>query len=114
MSGKKSSKRPSIKQDPAVQKRIAAAALEHPDFGFRRLARLLKNEGTKTSEGAIRSTLQEQGLHPCDPRLSLREKRHLNEGLQLTEEQKAALEKFSPSLREPALGPARGRSILAR
>jgi hypothetical protein len=101
MSRKKSSKRPSIKQDPAVQERIAAAALEHRDFGVRRLSRLLKKEGTKASESAIRSILQDKGLHPCKLRLILLKERHLNEGFQLTEEQRVALENFNPSLREP-------------
>jgi type II secretory pathway component PulC len=105
MPGEKFSKRPSIKQDPAVQERIAAAAMERPDFGIRRLARLLRNEGIKANESVIRSTLQEKGLHPCKLRLMLLEKRHLNEGLQLTEEQQAALKALNASLRQPAPEP---------
>jgi type II secretion system protein C len=101
MSRKKPAKRPSVNQDPALRERIAGAALEHPDFGVRRLSRLLKKEGTKASESAIRSTLKEQGLYPCKLRLALLEKRYVNEGLQLTGEQRAALENFNPSLREP-------------
>lgn len=102
MPRKKSSKRPSVKHDPAVGERIVAAALAHPDFGVRRLTRFLKNEGITASESAIQTTLRTHGLHPCKLRLALLEKRHLNEGLQLTEEQKTALQNFKTGIREPA------------
>ena len=83
-----------------AQEKISAAALEHPDFGVRRLSRFLENEGIEASEGTLRTALQKLNLHKRDLRLKLLEERLLNENIGLSEEQQRALHEFNPCLRE--------------
>jgi type II secretion system protein C len=85
---------------PDARERILAAALEHPDLGVRRLVHVLKQEGIEASESAVRSTLLKEELHTRELRLRRLEDRHLREGLELSDGQKQALEKFNPCLRE--------------
>ena len=83
-----------------AQEKISAAALEHPDFGVRRLSRFLQDEGVEAGEGAVRTTLQKLSLHTRELRLALLEERVLNEHVCLSEEQQRALHEFNPCLRE--------------
>jgi type II secretion system protein C len=85
---------------PDARERILAAALEHPDLGVRRLVHVLKQEGIEASESAVRSMLLKDELHTRELRLRRLEDRHLREGLELSDGQKQALEKFNPCLRE--------------
>jgi type II secretory pathway component PulC/transposase InsO family protein len=103
MSAKHAPKKPSIKLSPESQERIAAAALEHPDLGVRRLASMLKGEGVDATEGRVRTVLKKQNLHTRKLRLKLLEERHLNQGLILSEKQNRALHEFNPCLLERQL-----------
>jgi general secretion pathway protein C len=103
MSAKHTPKKPSIKLSPESRERIAAAALEHPDRGVRRLASMLKIEGVATTEGRVRTVLKKQNLHTRELRLKLLEERHLNQALILSGEQDRALHEFNPCLRERQL-----------
>jgi type II secretory pathway component PulC len=96
----KPSRKKSAELDPGAIERIAAAALEHPKLGARRLAGVLSGEGIKITENALRSALRKQGLQTRQLRLKLLEERYLNEGLALSEPQQRALHDFNPCLRE--------------
>lgn len=100
MSPKRPSRKSSIKLSPENRERIAAAALEHPILGAKRLASILQGEGIAATVGAVRSVLKKQGLQTCELRLGRLEERHLNLPLALTEEQERALLDFNPCLRE--------------
>ena len=100
---KRSSRKSSIKLSPENRERIAAAALEHPDLGIRRLSSLLAGEGIKATEARLHSVLKKQNLHTRELRLKLLEERHLNEGLTLSELQQQELHDFNPCLRERQL-----------
>jgi type II secretion system protein C len=97
---KRSSRKSSIKLSPENRERIATTALEHPNFGAKRLVSILQGEGVEATEGTVRSVLKEQGLQTRELRLKLLEERHLNEGLTLSELQQQALHDFNPCLRE--------------
>ena len=103
MSAKHAPKKPSIKLSPESRERIAAAALEHPYLGVRRLASMLKGEGVAATEGRVRTVLKKQNLHTRELRLKLLEERHLNQGLILSGKQDRALHEFNPCLRERQL-----------
>ena len=96
-------KKSSIKLSPESRERSAAAALEHPDLGVRRLASMLKGEGVAATEGTVRTVLKKQNLHTRELRLKLLEERHLNQGLILSGKQNRALHDFNPCLRERQL-----------
>jgi general secretion pathway protein C len=95
-----------------AREKILASALEHPDLGVRRLARVLKVEGIEASESAVRSTLLKDELHTRKLRRRFLEDRHLREGIQLTDRQKQALDKFNPCLRERRMEPYRPGALL--
>ena len=97
---KRSSRKSSIKLSPENRERIAATALEHPNFGAKRLVSILQGEGVEATEGTVRSVLKEQGLQTRELRLKLLEERHLNLSLTLSGEQERALQEFNPCLRE--------------
>ena len=97
---------------PESREKILAAALEHPDLGVRRLVHVLKGEGIEASESTVRSTLLKDELHTRELRLRRLEDRHLREGIELTDGQKQALEKFNPCLRERRLESSRPGGLL--
>jgi hypothetical protein len=99
---------------PEAKEKILAAALEHPDLGVRRLARVLKGQGIEASESAVRSTLLKHKLHTRELRLRLLEDRQLREGIQLTDGQSQALEKFNPRLRERRMESHRPGALLVQ
>jgi type II secretory pathway component PulC len=83
-----------------AREKVSGAALEHPDFGARRLSRFLRNAGIEAGEGSVRATLQKLNLHTRELRLKLLEERLLNENISLSEDQQRALHEFNPCLRE--------------
>ena len=100
MARNKPSREKTVELGSGTIERIAAAALEHPKLGARRLAGVLAGEGIKITENALRSALRKQGLQTRQLRLKLLEERHLNEGLALSEQQQRALHDFNPCLRD--------------
>ncbi|MBI5578828.1 MAG: PDZ domain-containing protein [Deltaproteobacteria bacterium] len=92
--------------------RVLASALEHADLGILRLARVLKGQGIEASDSSIRSTLLKDNLHTRELRLSFLEDRHLREGVDLSDRQKRALEKFNPCLRERQMESHRPGALL--
>jgi type II secretory pathway component PulC len=89
-----------IKLPPEHRERIAAAALEQPNLGVRRLSSHLAHEGINVTESQIRKILKEQKLQTRELRLKLLEERHLSEGLALSEPLQRILHDFNPCLRE--------------
>jgi general secretion pathway protein C len=92
--------------------RIAAAALEHPDLGARRLCSLLLGEGIKLTEGDAYRVLSQRNLQTLELRLRLLEERHVKEGFALSDTQLQALHKFNPCLRERLLDSHRPGRVL--
>jgi type II secretion system protein C len=103
MPSKGGPKKSSTKPSPEDRERIAAAALEHPQLGVRRLVGVLSGDGIKITESALRSELRGQSLHTRDLRLKLLEEQHLGEGRALTDMQQRALNDYNPCLRERLL-----------
>jgi hypothetical protein len=100
MSPKRPSRKSSDKLSPENRERIAAAALEHPSLGVKRLVSILQGEGVAATVGTVRSVLKKQGLQTCELRLQRLEERHLSLSLALSEEQERVLLGFNPCLRE--------------
>lgn len=103
MPSKGGPKKTSTKPSPEDRERIAAAALEHPQLGVRRLVGVLGGEGIKITESTLRAELRGQGLHTRDLRLKLLEEQLLGAGRDLSDTQQRALHDFNPCLRERSL-----------
>lgn len=85
---------------PEVQEQVIALSLEHPRWGCVKLSDLLKLRGVSVSSPTVQNILIKNGLGQKYDRMLELERRHLEEGFELTEEQVKALEKNNPSFRE--------------
>ncbi len=83
-----------------MEERVKEAALQHPDYGARRLADVLKGENILVSQAAVSKLLKSHGLENRDTRLMKLEERYLVENISLTEDQVLMLEAFNPGFRE--------------
>src|SRR5690606_31935281 len=85
---------------PEVVERILTLSLTHPSKGCKYISDLLKLEGPYVSGPTVQSILDKHEMGTRFQRLLKLEERHLQEGLTLSEEQIAAIEKANPVFRE--------------
>ena len=85
---------------PETEKRIVALALEHPSYGCNKVEKLLSLEGPYVSNVSIQKILIEHGLGSRYERWLALEKKSADEGIELSKDQIAYIEKLNPSFRE--------------
>jgi len=85
---------------PEVQERILALALEHPSYGCNKIEKLLSLEGPYVSNVTIQKILIDHDLGSRYQRWLAVEKKHAEEGMELSEDQIRFLAKLNPSVRE--------------
>lgn len=85
---------------PEVLQRILKLSLAHPSKGCKFISDLLKLEGPYVSGRTLQSILDKHGLGTRFEQLLKLEAKHLEDGLELSAEQVAALEKANPCFRE--------------
>jgi transposase InsO family protein len=85
---------------PEVEERILALAFKHPSYGCNKLEKLLSLEGPYVSNVTIQKILIDHGLGSRYERWLALEKKTAEEGLELTKEQIAYIEKINPSYKE--------------
>lgn len=98
---------------PEVQDQVIALSLEHPKWGCVKLSDLLKLQGVSVSSPTVQNILIKHGLGQKYDRLLELERRHLEEGLELTAEQVQALEKANPCFRERHVESSRPGELLS-
>ncbi len=81
---------------PEVVERVLALSLERPGWGCYKLSDYLKLQGVSVSGPTIQGILAKQGLGSKYERLLRLEERALEEGIALTPEQVALVEKANP------------------
>jgi len=80
--------------------RIVALAMEHPSYGCNKIEKLLSLEGPYVSNVSIQKILIDHGLGSRYDRWLALEKKSADEGIELTTDQIAYIEKLNPSFRE--------------
>ena len=98
---------------PAVQEQVIALSLEYPKWGCVKLSDLLRLRGVSVSSPTVQNILIKHGLGQKYDRLLEVERRHLEEGLELTAEQLQALEKNNPCFRERHVESAQPGELLS-
>ncbi len=99
---------------PEVVERVLALSLERPGWGCYKLSDFLKLQGSSVSGPTIQGLLAKQGLGSKYERLLRLEERTLEEGIELTPEQVALLEKANPCFRERHVESARPGELLCQ
>ncbi len=85
---------------PEVVEKVLAASMEHPHWGCVNLSDWLKLQGVGVSSPTIQNLLIKHGMGSKYERLLKLEERHLKEGIALTAEQIAKIEKANPCFKE--------------
>lgn len=98
---------------PEVAEKVIELSLQRPTWGCVKLSDLLKLQGVNVSSPTIQNILIKQGLGQKYERLLELERRHLEEGLELTAEQIKALEKANPCFRERHVESSRPGELLS-
>lgn len=99
---------------PEVVERLLALSMDHPSWGCVKLSDWLKLEGLSVSSPTIQNILIKHDLGQKYQRLLELERRHLQEGLVLNEEQVKAIEKANPCFRERHVESARPGELLCQ
>ncbi len=104
---------PQTTPQPVVE-RILALSLEHPAWGCCRLSAMLKLEGTSVSSPTIQTILAKHGMATRYERLLKLEERAAGEGITLTAEQVALIERANPAFAERHVESGRPGELLSQ
>lgn len=85
---------------PEVTERVLAVSMAHPTWGCVKLSDWLKLEGIAVSSPTVQNILIKHNLGQKYQRLLELERRHMQEGLALSDEQVKAIERANPVFRE--------------
>jgi transposase InsO family protein len=96
-----------------VQEQVIALSLKHPKWGCVKLSDLLRLQGVSVSSPTVQNILIKNGLGLKYERMLEVERRHLEEGLELSDEQLQALEKNNPCFRERHVESSRPGELLS-
>lgn len=99
---------------PEVVEQILAASAEHPRWGCVKLSDWLKLQGISVSSPTVQNVLIKHDRGSRYERLLKLEERHLSEGLSLTSEQVAQIEKINPCFRERHVESSRPGELLCQ
>jgi hypothetical protein len=99
---------------PEVVEQILALSLAHPAWGCVRLSERLKLDGVSVSSPTIQSILIKHEMGSKFERLLKLEAQAMTEGIELTAEQVAQLEKANPCYRERHVESSRPGELLAQ
>jgi transposase InsO family protein len=98
---------------PEVVERVIALSLAHPSKGCKFISNLLKLEGISVSGPTVQNILDKHGMGTRFERLLKLEEKHLQEGMALSAEQEAAIEKANPCFRERHVESSRPGELLS-
>ncbi|MDM7993098.1 MAG: IS481 family transposase [Candidatus Fermentibacter sp.] len=99
---------------PETVERILATSMEHPGWGCVRLSDWLKLDGVSVSSPTIQNILIKHGMGSKYDRLMKLEERHLAEGIELSADQVAQIEKTNPCFRERHVESSRPGELLCQ
>jgi transposase InsO family protein len=85
---------------PEIVEKILATSAEHPRWGCVKLSDWLKLQGISVSSPTVQNVLVKHGLGSQYERLLKLEEQHFAQGISLTSEQMAQIEKANPCFRE--------------
>lgn len=99
---------------PEVIEKILALSLDNPTWGCARLSNHLKLQGVSVSAPTIQNILNKNGMGKKYDRLLKLEEKALNEKLELTAAQIAAIEKANPCFKERHVESSRPGELLCQ
>jgi transposase InsO family protein len=99
---------------PEIVERLLAVSLSHPTWGCDRLSDQLKLEGMSISSPTVQSILIKNNLGSRYERLMKLEEKSAQEGIELTAEQVAQIEKANPCYRERHIESSQPGELLAQ
>jgi transposase InsO family protein len=94
--------------------KVVALSLKHPSRGCNHLENLLALEGIKLSSVTIQKLLNDRGLGTKYERWLALEKKHLDEGIELSPEQIRYIEKLNPAFKERHVESSRPGELLSQ
>jgi transposase InsO family protein len=97
---------------PETEAKIIEASLEHPSWGCVKLSDSLKLRGVSVSSPTVQKILIRNGMASVYDRWMKVEQRHLDEGIELTAEQIAKIEKYNPCFKERHVESSRPGELL--
>jgi Integrase core domain/Helix-turn-helix domain len=99
---------------PEIVEKVVALSLKHPSRGCNHLESLLALEGIKLSSVIIQKILNEREMGTKFERWLALEKKHLDEGMELTPEQVRYIEKINPCFKERHVESSRPGELLSQ
>jgi transposase InsO family protein len=99
---------------PEVEEKIIEESLKHPSWGCVKLSDWLKLQGISVSSPTVQRILIKHKMGSVYERWMRLEQKHLDEGLELTAEQIARIEKYNPCFRERHMESSRPGELLAQ
>jgi hypothetical protein len=96
---------------PETVEKIVTLSMDHPAWGCDRLSDYLKLQGTNISSPTIQGILIKNGMGSRYERLLKLEERLLEQGIELTPQQAAQIEKANPAFKERALKIAKASMV---
>lgn len=99
---------------PEVEAAILKESLEHPSWGCVKLSDYLKLKGVSVSSPTVQKILIRNGMASVYDRWLRLEERHLTEGIELTAEQVAKIEKLNPCFKERHVESSQAGELLSQ
>lgn len=97
---------------PETEAKILEESLSHPSWGCVKLSDYLKLHGVSVSSPTVQKILIRHGMGSVYDRWMRLEQKHLDEGIELTAEQIAKIEKYNPCFKERHVESARPGELL--